>query len=471
MEKSMVLNTDVILEIMSFLSLTNLKPIMRTCRTLHSAALPIFLRHVIVPSESTTSSQAFCDFFKADLRTRSSLIKSIVIPDRPYESDDTALGQALAEILQNASNIKSLEIHCADNWQRSSPSFSDAIASLTKVENITLWHYGDISLKTLSRIESPLRKIHLKLGSAQTMRILPSIHKFSPTLDDLAVAEMDLKGLDLQFSNVSKVAIAEDWSRIEVDKLIHTFPNLRDFTLSTNHHERFMDGSRKLERLREANLKVQGPKTEYPPLRYLGGDPTSLYILALDKHVPHVYIFPMTPPKLTRFWAVVEATRPKHLGFGLMCTHTHPTDIRCWIPESISDDLTHLTINLDLLFSNIDLDELLDAFVSLLRPFKISYLHLIYTWVPSPFGIPFTPEQIAEEPMVMTLKKMDYAAIANKLAAGVPSMRYIFLDVVKHREPAYFENVSVHTNSSAIELRRVPAGEAEEIIQAADAME
>ncbi len=111
--------------------------------------------------------------------------------------------------------------------------------------------------------------------------------------------------------------------------------------------------------MRGHNIEVQAKGVDYPMLRYLCGDPTSLFILAAQCHVHHVHLNFMIPRDCTPFYVVLEATRPKHRTCDVMDTHRRPREMSPMLPQFFSEYLTHLTINFDLLFSKIDMDRVL----------------------------------------------------------------------------------------------------------------
>lgn len=359
----MVLNYDILLNVMTFLvphwgqwyEQRDLLALMRTCRSLYRAGMPIFLGGDIQVTSEPSRVYQFSEFVLGD-------------PDRPHYLRDLSLEYLtfprhtsavvrhkitgrLAELLSQARNLKRLHITSVEDFLESDQRLATAIASLRALERIGFYGVGDRAFDMVTAINCAVTYSDVGfigdvpvVGEQSTVRKrdpIPMLANFHETLTELKIHWSDPPGTSYAYPFVTALFI--EGTSVDVAMLAHCFPNLTHLTLAASPYQ-YME---ELDDARHKNQEASPASWETLYVLTCGILPS--YALGLSFTKVRVWVGAVMDllEDLPKFYTVLEDIRPSHLKLTVACGHLglQFTDLDLFFsPPGVS----HLDIRLDI---------------------------------------------------------------------------------------------------------------------------
>ena len=246
------LNTDVLLQIMSFLPTPDLSCLLRTCRYFLEVGIPTLCQHAgkrpIEKVRHVLSFRAFLRVGAADSRDVHVLSLWFRLPDVGHSVSRGSTSQrpehwnAVLTVLYNCRELRKLRI---DTWDQSIDPIIVLHAILTSQKSLE-----DLSIALTTDLAEELHGLS-RMGLRRLSFRWPQISQSSlavrraviSTIRPLATTLVELNNItpryvSAPFSRVRKLGLAIDRSETFIRDAVRTFPHVTHLTLHSEHHQR-----------------------------------------------------------------------------------------------------------------------------------------------------------------------------------------------------------------------------------------
>ncbi|PSR73338.1 hypothetical protein PHLCEN_2v10803 [Hermanssonia centrifuga] len=283
-ERPSLVNLDILVVLMTSLtSLLDLIHVMRTCRAAYSAGVPVLLSgHPILISKPKQLA-SFCSFMLADGATRCRHLRHLEFMNMK-EVQDPATVEAFLEVLKNSHNLANLTLQHSDAFLKTDERVTLAFSALKSVKQLTIRDVTTTSTTMLDEMQSQVANatISFKNSNGAESDPISLLKRSCPSLETLSLWLPDITSDDLESQNIypnMKTLHLTNWLFIEIEPLIHAFPNLRDLSVSM---QGFTDAGLEEpeDESRQINEDAQS-RRQWESLDHVRGDVINIYLLAL----------------------------------------------------------------------------------------------------------------------------------------------------------------------------------------------
>ncbi|CAL1713491.1 unnamed protein product [Somion occarium] len=310
-------NFDVLLELLTFLhSRNDLLAFMHTCKTLYKAGLPLLLGGPQPVFDYIEYLDWFCDFILMDPIYRIPRLRELHLDIGEIDSNWEHVVSSLITILTKANNLKKLSLLDCEEFLANDERFQAVFCSLPKLREFTIRKVDVRSMKMLEALTVPLSTLDIGFLEVEEQdeyddHIFPDpapyLESFADSLEVLRVKNWAFDMLGAVCPRVHTVQI-DGYNHVDIDVLLHYFPNLRDLSVVCNEDKSTDDDA---HAVRMSN-KLEGRAT-WKSLRKLSGDVGSLYLLAAQCQVDHVAITKIDNENCHRVRAIIGSVRPQNV--------------------------------------------------------------------------------------------------------------------------------------------------------------
>ncbi|RDX49985.1 hypothetical protein OH76DRAFT_1403246 [Lentinus brumalis] len=409
------LNTDVHLEVMSFLSTSDLSFLLQTCRHFLTIGLPSLCLHAgRKPIERGQQAVSFCDFLRVgSLESRDTHIRSLWFRLRMVSPSEARAGvsqhaedwKAVLSILYNCPGLRSLRI---DTWDdRVDPVIVLNVISthLKSLEDLSITLTPDLAEDAHRFSLIPLRRLTIQWprnppAPLEVRRsVLWTIRPLAETLVELnnVIPRSDMR---TAFPRIVKLGLAMDRSETLIRDAVRTFPNVTHISLHSEHHRRChwdVVGPREDKASRDHNKSrwsMDYPRA-WPSLTAVWAeDLCGAYCLGFVRSMQALSLPLTLDSRFSMLPAVVAEMRPRFLELRVdlddprICTGILDR-LRMpnwqWLEDPANASLSHLTLLLDGLdrvpvYASYQTEAklILEGFAAALRNASLTHLLLRY---------------------------------------------------------------------------------------------
>lgn len=448
----MFLDFDVLRQVMSYVEeKRDLLSMMYSCKVLNTLGATYLLGFPVHIS-CGRSDESFQRFMLAEFPNRFHALKQLSyelgeqVAPLPHNDNDN-----IAKVLANSQNIEHLKLHGHYSFGSIDPAVEDAITSLPNIRTLEIKLDGrdfDGITRVLGDVKSSL--VHLSIHSRWAYR--QPLQTLSSTNMIATLRSIDLSGVDLngatppQLPSVIEARIAKSIG-YTIQPMVDAFPNLQSLAIH------FADTRRtRTEDARVVNaIFHETSDHDWDTLHHLSGHSDCLYILGLTCHVDHLEVDEVLHESLRVLDGVMRDTTPRKLTASLrLSSHTlFSTDIPTLLP--FTPNLTHLILNIEPSFSNIDPPELLSDINLLLHTLgALTHLKLSIAWKPIPKPADHIAHGYYEHIREWAFRVEDHPKIANifkwmsldtrarQCAEAAPLLTHLTLDIAHHPVAFWF---------------------------------
>ena len=231
----LALNDDVLTNIVSFLGCRDALSFSATARPIHDIAKRRV--HTTVELRFPMQTPLFCAYMLADVPNRAHRLQSLTVTSRALSVDggaysaDSTSADALADLLEQTPNLRTLSIGCASALMKLEERIWPAIANLCTLNDLTLDDMTTDSTRLLPSLQG--KPTRLRMRFAQYPSNVPDIKPLH------SVTNLELEGITMQhepvksswpvWPNVRRLCLEN--TSVTMSTLLHTFPNTRSFVL------------------------------------------------------------------------------------------------------------------------------------------------------------------------------------------------------------------------------------------------
>ncbi|KAI0080921.1 hypothetical protein K474DRAFT_43892 [Panus rudis PR-1116 ss-1] len=438
------LNADVLVHIMRFISSKGeLFRMMKTCRSLYLAGLPMMLKNVHLWLDDRTCGLArFCRFMEFDLENRCPLVRnlsiSLAFAYEMLECHQTNTMDRFSTVLEHCRNLHSLSLPDGELWLYYGPtSIPRALRALTSMRDLelTLVDDYDATLQLLSNLDlpnlqaisvqhdkdylhntdnriigNPFEILHNQRSTLEVIRFGPCLPESSSHIYPMAKTIV-----------FSCLAI----ENINTSALMHSLPNLQRLSLGyLPPHQEDLDrlgrhGEEVLARVHLRNIVHQRDLHLWRQLDAVRGDVLALYALALTCPVRHVQIEESITPGLIPFWTkTLDACRPSAVTMQIDMERFGIKQLPSIISQTAAKGITHLLVDFECQDAAITMDDIMEDIYTLLHSMPLVFLdiHLHY-W----------PDAEQTNPVRVYIHQLNLHTVATEIAKRVPTLQYLTL--------------------------------------------
>ncbi|KZT10410.1 uncharacterized protein LAESUDRAFT_810066 [Laetiporus sulphureus 93-53] len=236
----LALNDDVLDIIVSFLSPHDALPLMTTCRTAHALALPRLLSEVEFLTHTAKTPgriTQFCQFMLADIPHRMPHLRALRLIGNAFATKDFDYSAALAmaAVLRHAKCLRELHLRLAGELLACQPRFADAVAALASLDVLCM-SSRMYSWVLLARMRATPRRVEffadymaykdqqrLFWGAALPVRLAPRLEQVR--LEMCVPLAENADALRAAWPHVRELTLVGEVCRM--DALARAFPNVR----------------------------------------------------------------------------------------------------------------------------------------------------------------------------------------------------------------------------------------------------
>lgn len=231
----LALNDDVLTNIVSFLGCRDALSLSAAARPIHDIAKRRV--HTTVELRFPMQTPLFCAYMLADVPNRAHRLQSLTVTSRALSVDggaysaDSTSADALADLLEQTPNLRTLSIGCASALMKLEERIWPAIANLCTLNDLTLDDMTTDSTRLLPSLQG--KPTRLRMRFAQYPSNVPDIKPLH------SVTNLELEGITMQhepvksswpvWPNVRRLCLEN--TSVTMSTLLHTFPNTRSFVL------------------------------------------------------------------------------------------------------------------------------------------------------------------------------------------------------------------------------------------------
>ncbi|RPD77424.1 hypothetical protein L226DRAFT_610742 [Lentinus tigrinus ALCF2SS1-7] len=305
MEKAVRIQ-NVMYIVMSFAPRPTVSRMMQTCRALNKEGVKYILHddvnlHLNVPEEITS----FFLFIIADPHPRLRSVRGLSLTPHHFMRRSEKIQDGVPERLKNlfvllaalGEKFVRLELCEADEILQLHPDLPDAVASLTRLQDLKMIGAGSVSCKMLRNLRSSLcSALITMLDSEDDPSLTPedkiltvSLQNSQSTLQALQMAQGETIPDGPCYPKVIVLDLAETWT-FTTHHFTHAFPNLREFFIRDSFVEALdVDVDQDdLTTVREENLSLQRLHESWKALDLYSGGLGILYALGLTCPIAEV---------------------------------------------------------------------------------------------------------------------------------------------------------------------------------------
>ncbi|KAI0700037.1 hypothetical protein C8T65DRAFT_728852 [Cerioporus squamosus] len=449
-----VLVEDVVYIIMSFADRPTISRMMQTCRTLSRGGVPYIL-HDDVKLYLSSLKASFFRFIFADPPRRLQSLCGLSVSPHEFGQASEEIPDDVPELLKGffvllamgGENFTRLRLHDAEVILQLHPDLPDAIASLTRLEELNIDSAGSLSCKLLANIRSSLYVVKVSLLdedddpalTLQDKTPTTLLRGSRTTLEYLSISDVHTIPDGPRYPNLTVLDIINTWTFI-THHFVHAFPSLTKLYVS----ESFVSGARNVEELttlREANLFKQRRHGAWNALREYWGPLGILYVLGLTCRITEMHLDDMDghvfDPRLLR--AVLSDARPSRLTVMLEDgLHFMAPGIVQIFRDRCAKEVDYLQLELEIKARDIEahrvsalmLSFLQDALCSIVDESSVvTTFDLLLQWSFPDLGI-----RGCDDPAWSTvLQEIDVAAYAEKMLAKNKNLKRLKLAISNGR--------------------------------------
>ncbi|KAH9930210.1 uncharacterized protein B0H18DRAFT_142853 [Fomitopsis serialis] len=264
----LALNDDVLTNIVFFLGCRDALSLSATARHIH----PIAKRrvHTAVELHFPMQTPRFSAHMLADVHNRAQRLQCLMVTSKALSVDggafsaDSSSADALADLLEQTTNLRALSLGCASALMKLDERIWPAIANLLTLEDLTLDDMTTDSTRLLPSLKGQPSRLRMRF--AHYPSVVPDIKPLHSVLD------LELEGITMLHDPVKPTwpvwpnvrRLGMDNTSVTMSTLLHTFPNVRKFVLGrasiTEPHWKLLENK-------------DGQMTCWPDLDYVYGLP------------------------------------------------------------------------------------------------------------------------------------------------------------------------------------------------------
>ncbi|KDQ56883.1 hypothetical protein JAAARDRAFT_207914 [Jaapia argillacea MUCL 33604] len=417
------LNLDVLSSILSFLTTSDLRRLASTSQACYELAIVEMISSVTLRNRQQT--QGFCQFMLGGVYHRIPLMKSLTIcagaldspPHSFYEKVDRRLGGFLADILEQANNLSSINIELIEFALTSNPRMSHAIASrCPHLGELIISHPMTLAVEMLTGMNG-LRRLTLSEVGV-TSDVATFVQPVQDTLEILHIrnrSNFRFGGTLCQCPSVHTITI-DSSSHYLKQHLERAFPNLRRLHMSGVS----LSVS---EKFRKENLEQSDRREAWSELEIVTGCAARICTMALNCRVRRLEMMdeysprglPLFPTDHIAFVDTIRKTSPLVLSFSLGVSTLSPPLFSRIAEVAASLRFLHvLFIDRESCRSTLNcLNQISDTFMST----PLTYLS---------FSVRTPPECFININHIETSLRRDWIPV---LVESIPSLKYVELEV------------------------------------------
>ncbi|KAI0364355.1 hypothetical protein BV20DRAFT_1039451 [Pilatotrama ljubarskyi] len=354
-----VLNQDILLAVLEASSDQQVCLLMRTCRYFYDAGPRVLLR-TTVRLHSETCLHQFLTFLRVQPERRFKLVRSLNLT---FSELPESAALQLAQVLPLMVNLRSLSLKTGDFVLGSRPSLVAAFAALTSLQELRLWHVGEVSIKMLQNLQSRLVRVTLVLNGGDEP-VLPEHHPAVLLAHSMGTLEViEARGLrthdqtspdpDLVYPEMRRLDFESTGMPLTMT-FINAYPNLTHLSYSCKEGNitRFALERREVyEAQHRLNIREQiNARRTWNGLQQFVGSLSDLYLLGLTCPVDDVTLHDLEEVIPDMLETMLGYARPQSLKLG-RCSGTQlslPTGGVCGALAAGSSRLESLTVTVGL---------------------------------------------------------------------------------------------------------------------------
>ncbi|KDQ58942.1 hypothetical protein JAAARDRAFT_205945 [Jaapia argillacea MUCL 33604] len=231
------LSYDVLLHILLRLDDRSLSVIVLVCHQLYHLGMPRLMRHVSITSIRRLIQ--FCTFMDSELSSQwlphiRSLTASFIPYLAEHQQHSRPWAARVAILVRTSLKLETFASDCIEELLSLEPTIGDALTECRWLARIYLLGAGNRAIETLSRMTSPICKVHLAaIQSLSGADIFSALTPFHSTLEYIHIADFTLLSSDshprARFPMVRNISMF--FCTSSVDTLLKLFPEARSVWL------------------------------------------------------------------------------------------------------------------------------------------------------------------------------------------------------------------------------------------------
>lgn len=414
----------------------DLLAMMQTCQSLYRAGVPQLLRMVeVYLLERTTKGPpnlmiSFCLFITPDLHLRGSLVHQLKLPE-PWDPERYAdIIKTFASVVRHLSNLKLFEIDGCESWLHLDDSLLPALSSLQSLKEVRITSRAKQYPNSYNMVQflqenySPVEFLNVSISyDGDRHNPFQLFRNFSSTLQILDFNTATFSVIDVVYPRLKTFLLhLLTIDEIVIEPFLVSLPNLTSLSLgsilgSANGQD--------INELRRDNIHAQRAR-KWSQLDIICGEVMALYVLGLQCHVHHLMErgSPLRESSLWMWETVVEDTQPKAITLRVGFCNFDVDDVPLVVPPRARANVTHLQLNLDFNYAEVDIDEAMESTFVLLRSLPLVFLRLGLEW--TDFD---RQDEVDTDPVPIYINKIDAnpEAFVHRIADCVSSLKTFLL--------------------------------------------
>ncbi|KAI0790832.1 hypothetical protein C8Q75DRAFT_806211 [Abortiporus biennis] len=373
---------------MSVLQRRELSRMMRCCRPMYEAGVPLLLGNFPVEVADSDPPSKLDSLFSFVLGPHYAIplllpppmnlviSRAHFIHEMNYQRTrlDPRMDRILATVWNGAHNLRILRLSTGGDLDelKLDPSICMAISSLTSIQTLSLTGLGTEECTMLQQLLSPLvvATINFPADAVNGLAprdVLPLLTGFRASLENLCVLYTRFGDAQVEFPRVHSLSAHSCWLQF-LRPLLISFPNLRRLSLiRESSHERFT--TEIMEGLRKKNKEEQQKRMQrmWQKLEDVRSDVPTMFMLGLICEVHTLDIGVVDRSTLGMLHEVMKDTRPHRLTVSLDIMSMRTDRLNGLF--NLAPQLTLLNLTLDLRSSQsaVDISALLAGVSSIIE--------------------------------------------------------------------------------------------------------
>ncbi|KAH9832549.1 uncharacterized protein C8Q71DRAFT_860937 [Rhodofomes roseus] len=231
----LALNDDVLTNIVFFLSCRDALSLSATARHIHYIAK----RRVHTSAELHFPMQTprFCAYMLDDVLDRAQRLQTLTVTSKALSVDggafsaDSSSADALADLLEQTTNLRTLSLGCASALMKLDERIWPAIADLRTLEDLTLDDMTTESTRLLPTLKGQPHRLRMRFAHYPSVvpDIKPLHSVWNLELEGITMLRDPVKSTWPVWPNVRRLGLEN--TSVTMSALLHTFPNVRSFVL------------------------------------------------------------------------------------------------------------------------------------------------------------------------------------------------------------------------------------------------